>query len=87
MITWTGPRIWNETLEAKDFPDIEWPIMLFDNYFASDTDDPVRYPIYPYAGRSADLVGCVKAAVINPNNHYAWQFCALRTAMSFWKNP
>lgn len=87
MVTWTGPRIWNRTLQSADVPNIDRPILLFDNYFASDTDDPKRSPIYPYDGRTADLAEKVSVAVINPNNHYAWQFCAFQTAMDFWRAP
>lgn len=87
MITWTGPQIWNRTLSAQDVPNLDWPLLLFDNYFASDSDDPARSPIYPYDGRNSDLLDAFEVAVINPNNRYPWQFCALQTAMSFWSAP
>ena len=87
LLTWTGPRIWNRTLSPKDIPDMGWPLLLFDNYFASDHDEPNRAPIYPYDGRSPELTKHLEVAVINPNNHYAWQFCAIQTAMTFWRAP
>ncbi len=87
LLTWTGPRIWNETLGTEEIPIIDWPLLLFDNYFASDTDDPKKSPIYPYDGRSPELTNCIDVALINPNNHYPWQFCALQTAMTFWRAP
>jgi hypothetical protein len=87
LLTWTGPSIWNKHLTSDNIPQVGWPLLLFDNYFASDTHDPKRAPIYPYDGRSADLKKQFEVAVINPNNHYAWQYCALKTAMAFWLAP
>lgn len=87
MITWTGPQIWNRSLSAQDVPDLDWPLLLFENYFASDSDDPERSPIYPYDGRNPDLLDALDVAVINPNNCYPWQFCALQTALNFWRAP
>ena len=87
LLTWTGPRIWNKALNTKDIPSTGWPLLLFDNYFASDTDDPKKSPIYPYDGRSPELIDHLEVAVINPNNYYPWQYCALQTAMSFWRAP
>ena len=87
MITWTGPKTWNRTLAGENVPSVGRPLMLFDNYFASDHEEPARSPIYPYDGRSTDLVEKFETVVINPNNHYAWQYCALQTAMAFWRDP
>jgi len=87
MITWTGPKVWNATLDACDVPDTGHPVLLWDNYFASDSIDPARAPICPYEGRDPLLVNEITGVVIHPDAHYPWQYCNLQTALDFWQNP
>lgn len=87
MITWTGPETWNKSLGRRQFSWIKRPVMLFDNFFASDSKDPEKAPIYPYSGRKPDLVSVLDAVVINPNKVYPWQYSALYTAMEFYRDP
>ncbi len=86
MITWTGPRIWNKTLSGPDMPHFEWPVLLWDNYFASDSPDPERAPAYPFDGRDASLLAAIDGFLIHPNIHYPWQYCALRTTFDYLAN-
>lgn len=86
-IAWTGPRVWNARISPQDFPETDWPLLFWDNYFASDSDDPLRAPIYPYEGRDKELAAHLPVVLVNPSNQYPWQFCALRTAMQFFADP
>ncbi|MCC5841575.1 MAG: beta-N-acetylglucosaminidase domain-containing protein [Opitutales bacterium] len=87
MITWTGPRIWNSALSAEDMPRFEWPVLLWENYFASDSPEPEHAPAYPYEGRSPDLPDVIDGFLLHPNIHYPWQYCALRTTFAFLAQP
>ena len=87
MITWVGPAIWNQTLRACDMPAFDWPVLLWDNFFASDSPEPERAPIYPLSGREAFLLTKISGFILNPNIHYPWQYCALRTTFAFLENP
>ncbi|MBT4805525.1 hypothetical protein HON71_05115 [Candidatus Woesearchaeota archaeon] len=89
-ITWVGPgkSMWYRTLSAEDIPDLGWPVMLFDNYFASDSKKPERAPVYPYKGRDSSLTDKVEGIIINPNLfNYESQFCGLNTALDFLQDP
>jgi hypothetical protein len=89
-ITWVGPRrtMWYRTLNAEDIPDLGWPVMLFDNYFASDSEKPEKAPVYPYRGRDSSLTDKVEGIIINPNLfNYESQFCGLETALDFLQDP
>lgn len=87
MITWTGPKIWNATLSGADLPSFPWPLMLWENFFASDSPDPGRAPAYPFSGRDASLLAAVDGFIIHPNIHYPWQYCALKTTFEFFNDP
>ena len=90
MIVWTGPRIWNKTLQGADLPDLPRSILLFDNYFAADSLDQLRVRdsvIRPYEGRDPSLFDRVGAIVLNPNHGHPWNFCSIKTAMSFFSDP
>ncbi len=87
MITWTGPGVWNARMVPEDVPSLDWPLLLWDNYFTSDSEDPARSPIYPYDGRHPHLGDHLSGVLIHPNLHYGWQYCALKTAMDFWRDP
>ena len=89
-ITWVGPRrtMWYRTLSAENIPDLGWPVLLFDNYFAADSERPEKAPAYPYNGRDSSLADKVEGIIINPNRfNYEWQFCGLSTALDFLQDP
>ena len=87
MITWTGPRIWNATLSGEDMPSFRWPLLLWENFFASDSPEPDRAPTNPFSGRDASLLGAINGFIIHPNIHYPWQYCALKTTFEFLNDP
>jgi hypothetical protein len=87
LITWTGPMIWNAQLSPHDFTFTNRHLMLFENFFASDSEDSIRAPIYPYKGRSKNLLEAFEVIVLNPNNHYAWNLNAIYTFFKFCKDP
>ena len=87
LVTWTGPRIWNRTLTGSDIPELDRPLLLWDNYFASDNSSIERAPTYPLDGRDASLLDSVDGYVVHPNLHYPWQYCALRTTFRFLADP
>lgn len=87
LLTWTGPRIWNATLSGADMLRFKWPVLLWENYFASDSPDPERAPAYPYEGRRPDLLNAIDGFILHPNIHYPWQYCALRTTFAFLAHP
>ena len=87
MLTWTGPKKWNRKLKAADFAGLDRPLLFWENYYASDHEEAERAPIYPYDGRDVDLSEVFEGVLIHPNCHYAWNYCALYTAMKFWHNP
>jgi hypothetical protein len=89
MLTWTGKSIWNASIESKHFPKTTRPLLLFDNFYASDSSDRHKAPLQPYTGRSPDLSNqqALKAVMLNINPVAAWQFSAIAHFLSFWNSP
>ncbi len=87
LITWTGPKIWNRTLKGEDVIESDWPVLIWDNYFANDSFKPEKAPTYPFEGRDKKLLENIDAFVLNLNCHYPWQFGAIYTTLDFVKNP
>ena len=65
----------------------DWPILFFENYFASDSQDPNKAPTYPYDGREKTFFNNIDIFVLNTNCNYKWQFGAMHTAFDFLNNP
>ena len=84
-MTWTGPGIWNRRL--KKMPDSDWPVLVWDNFFANDSAKPERAPDYPYRYRTPEFIRDADAIVIKPNPVYPWQICLLYTALDCLSNP
>ena len=86
---WVGPgdSVWYRELRGGDVPETQRPLLLFDNFFASDSHDSQRAPIKPYTGRTLDLLERTAGVLINPSYHFAWQIPALQTAMEFLRDP
>jgi hypothetical protein len=89
MVTWTGKSIWNATIENKNFPKTTSPLLLFDNFYASDSSDRHKAPLQSYTGRSPDLLNqqALKAVMLNINPVAAWQFSAIAHFLRFWNSP
>ena len=87
LITWTGAGIWNRTIDQSHFPALDWPLLLWDNYFASDSTKPEKAPTYPYRALDSSLESKINGVLINPNPNYPWQLCALYTSLDFLANP
>jgi hypothetical protein len=85
MVTWTGPGIWNRQL--KKLPESDWPILVWDNFFANDSKKPERAPDYPYRYRTPEFIHQADGIVVKPNPVYPWQICLLYTALACLSNP
>lgn len=83
LITWAGPRAWNEKLDALMIPDLPRPVLLWDNYFANDTGLEINASVSPYDGRSANLTERVQAVAIHSEVIPKWMLVPLYTAMDF----
>ncbi len=82
MVAWTGSKpTYNKEITEEEIPRIKWPLLLFDNYYAS-----AKIPSRRYSGRE-ELKGRVKGVVLNPNLNYYKQLPFLEMALKSLAGP